>query len=72
MHHEPIWQGMTLRKQQKTTTVALSALYADIIDAIGWTSPRLRDSVVAFDRFPDTLTNGMVTQVKEIENFLGI
>ena len=72
MHHEPIWQGMTVRRQQKTATFALTALYADILDAIGWTSPRLRDSVVAFDRFPETVTNGLVTQAKEIENFLGI
>jgi hypothetical protein len=68
-HHEPIWRGMILRSGQQFT---LQALYDDILESIGWTSPRLRDSVVAFDRFPNTLANGMVEQINEIETFLGI
>ena len=71
MHHEPIWRGMTLR-QQRRLTFTLADLYADIIDAIGWASPRLRDSIVAFDRFPDTLANGLPRQIRKIEVFLGI
>jgi hypothetical protein len=72
MHHEPIFNGMTVRRQNRTTTYALVDLYDDIVDAIGWTSPRLRDSIVAFDQFPDTLANGIPTQIAEIETFLGL
>lgn len=72
MHHEPIWRGMTVRQQRERPTFALTDLYPDIIDAIGWTSPRLRDSIVAFDRFPDTLANGLARQIREIEALLGI
>ena len=72
MHHEPIFNGMTVRRQNRTTTYALVDLYDDIVHAIGWTSPRLRDSIVAFDRFPDTLANGIPTQIAEIEAFLGL
>lgn len=72
MHHEPIWNGMTVRRQQQTTTYPLADLYNDIIDVIGWTSPRLRDSIIAYDRFPETLRNGPATHVAEIEAFLGL
>jgi hypothetical protein len=72
MHHEPIFNGMTVRMQNRTTTYALADLYDDIVDSIGWTSPRLRDSIVAFDRFPNTLANGIPTQIAEIEAFLGL
>jgi hypothetical protein len=71
MHHEPIWNGMTLRQQQRTVTISLSDLYDDILDAIGWSSPRLCDSVMAFDRFPETLATGLPGQAKAIETFLG-
>ena len=72
MHHEPIFHGMTVRRQNGTTTYPLSDLYDDIIDAVGWTSPRLRDSIAALDRFPSTLAGGIPTQIIELEAFLGI
>lgn len=72
MHHEPIFNGMTVRRQNATTTYPLGDLYDDIVDAIGWTSPHLRDSIAAFDRFPNTLKSGIPTQISEIEALLGI
>lgn len=72
MHHEPIWNGMIVRRQRKTTSYPLAELYADIINVITWTSPRLRDSIVAYDRFPATLMHGHAVQIAEIEAFLGI
>lgn len=72
MHHEPIFQGMTVRGQNGKTTYPLSDLYDDIVEAISWTSPRLRDSIAAFDRFPGTLAGGIPTQISEIEALLSI
>jgi hypothetical protein len=68
-HHEPIWQGMTLLGKP---TLPLADLYADALDAIGWVSPELQASIVAYDRFPDTLQNGLVAQEKAITDHLGI
>lgn len=68
-HHEPIWQGMTLRSG---TTFPLADLYADALDAIGWVSPELRSSIVAFDRFPATLQSGLAAQKEAIKRHLGI
>ncbi len=68
-HHEPIWQGMTLRDGR---TFTLADLYVDILDAIGWVSLALRDSVVAYDPFPTTLRNGFVEQEQRIKQHLGI
>ncbi|MCA9878011.1 MAG: hypothetical protein KC442_09520, partial [Thermomicrobiales bacterium] len=72
MHHEPIWNGMTLRRQQNSTTHSLAELYEDILEVVAWTSPRLRDSIIALDPFPDTLRNGHARFTAEIETFLGI
>jgi hypothetical protein len=68
MHHEPIWLGMTLRNGR---TFPLADLYTDSIEAMSWTSPRLRASIAAFDRFSNTLNNGLARQITEIETFLG-
>lgn len=72
MHHEPIWRGMAVRDRHSTTMYPLADLYDDILDAIGWTSPRLRDSVLALDRFPQTLRDGPGAYKSEIETFLQI
>ena len=72
MHHEPIWNGMTIRRQNRTMTFALADLHADILDAIGWTSPRLRDSILAFDHFPNKLRAGQAALTAEVAAFLGI
>lgn len=69
-HHEPIWQGVRLNRGQPLVTLA--RMYADIVEAIGWVSPTLRDSVNAFDRFPDTLQNGQVTIAAQIKQHLNI
>lgn len=68
-HHEPIWKGMT---SQSGRHVALPVLDAHILEAIGWMSPRLRDSVIAYDRFPETLVQGEASQRQQILDFLGI
>jgi hypothetical protein len=72
MHHEPIWRGMVVRDQHSTTMYPLTDLYDDILDAIGWTSPRLRDSVLALDRFPNTLGEGPAAYRADIDDFLRI
>lgn len=68
-HHEPIWRGMTLRDGR---TFPLADLYADLLDAISWVSPMLRNSVAAYDRFPDTLAKGFTEQEDRIKQYLGI
>jgi hypothetical protein len=72
MHHEPIWRGMIKRRGSHVVTHPLANLYADILDAINWTSPQLHDSILAFDRFPDTLENGLQRQAQEIEALLAL
>lgn len=68
-HHEPIWRGMTLRHG---ASFALADLYANTLDAIGRVSPELQSSVVAYDRFPETLQTGVATQEAAIKRHLGI
>lgn len=47
MHHEPIWYRPRLHDEWK-----------EMIEAIGWISPVMRDSVLILDHFEDTLASG--------------
>ena len=47
MHHEPIWYRPQLSQE-----------WAEIIEAIGWVNPTVRDSILILDHFTDTYTNG--------------
>ena len=71
-HHEPIWKGMMVRRGQKHVTFTLADLYTDALDATGWVSSELRESVAAYDRFPDTLATGRADQEARIKTYLGI
>jgi hypothetical protein len=46
-HHEPIWHWRDLREQHAT------------LDLVGWTSPPLRDTVEALDRFDAVYAAGL-------------
>lgn len=46
-HYEPIWHQPEL-----------SNMHREIVEATGWISPVMRDSMRAFDRFPEVLHHG--------------
>ncbi len=60
-HAEPVWNRPRLLQH-----------HAEIIDAIGWISPPLRDQLTAFDRFLDTYHNGQRRIEIAIKSRLGI
>lgn len=69
VHHEPIWQGV---RMQNRRVVPLQILYRDILDAIGWANPTVRDSVAALDRFPAALHYGQRAIETDIKSYLGM
>lgn len=46
-HFEPIWDYADLEKR-----------YEQILEAVGWINPRLRDTLIQHDRFPEVLQRG--------------
>ena len=68
-HHEPIWRGVTL---QNRSTITLAQIHADIVEAIGWVSPTLRDSVVGLGRFPHTLRCGYAEVEVALKRHIGV
>lgn len=69
MHHEPLLYGFTLPGQP---TVALDTMHDDIVEAIGWVSPRLQTSLALIDRFPHVHTHGRATIAATLRQHLGI
>jgi hypothetical protein len=69
MHHEPLLYGFALPGHQ---TISLATMHTSIIEAIGWSSPRLQASVVVLDRFPDVLANGRRDLETAVKTILGI
>ncbi len=55
-HHEPIWYWQDLAQQHR-----------DILEAIAWIEPAMKDLVCSIDRFPEVYQNGL----DEIEDKLG-
>lgn len=68
-HHEPIWRGV---RTQSGKIVPLARLYDEMLDAIGWVNPNVRDSVVALDRFPTCLQHGKRAIEADIKTYLDI
>ena len=60
-HYEPIEYRKTLGKE-----------HADILQAIGWISPVMRDSIKLYDRFPDVYRTGREHVEATIKQHLGI
>lgn len=52
MHYEPIWLGMRLPNRP---SVNIETFHDEIVEAIGWVSPVVRDSVEGMDRFDEVL-----------------
>lgn len=52
-HHEPIWRWADLPQH-----------HADLLEALGWLSPALRDLVQGMDRFPETHTAGVAPHLE--------
>jgi len=68
MHYEPTWLGVTLDQRG---VVSLADLRTEILEAIGWVSPRVRDGVAATDRFPSVWT-GKTSFEADLRTRLGI
>lgn len=47
-HHEPIWYWQNLEER-----------HFEILEAIGWINPEVRNVVQVIDRFPDVYTHGL-------------
>jgi hypothetical protein len=56
-HHEPIWRGW--HDRGSGIRVALTTQHAEVLEAIGWISPALRQAVVGMDRFPAVYAGGV-------------
>jgi hypothetical protein len=69
MHHEPLLYGLALPGQP---VITLAAIHGNIIEAIGWSSPRLQAAAAILDRFPDVLTHGRSTLEHGLKRQLGI
>lgn len=61
MHHEPIWASPNLGR-----------MHAEILEAIGWISSDLRESIAWMDRFPDVYGSGRARVEAGIRKQLGI
>lgn len=57
-HFEPVWDGVPIPFKQTVAISNVEDLYRDALEAIGWISPVLRDSVRLLDHFDDTYQNG--------------
>ena len=60
-HYEPIGYRKTLGQE-----------HANILQAIGWISPVMRDSIKLYDRFPDVYNTGREQVEADIKQYLGI
>jgi len=68
-HYEPIWRGIVL---QNNRSVSLLDVHTDILDAIGWVSPTLQATTVAFDRFPNVYQHGRIMVGWNLKQQLGL
>lgn len=57
-HHEPIWYWQDLAQQHE-----------DILDAMMWIEPAIKDLATAVDRFPDVYQNGLAILDVELKQF---
>ncbi len=57
-HFEPVWNGVPVPLQQTVSIHNVEDMYADVLEAIGWISPAVRDSVMLLDHFDDTRYSG--------------
>lgn len=61
MHHEPIWYRPRLQQE-----------WEEMIEAIGWINPTIRDSVLILDHFDDTYRNGKDRIEMELHQRFGL
>jgi len=57
-HHEPIWYWQDLAQQ-----------HVDILEAIAWIEPAMRDLACAIDRFPDVYQQGLQEIEQKLKQF---
>lgn len=57
-HHEPIWYWQDLQQQHQ-----------DMLEALGWISPEMRELVMTVDRFDTTYNNGLDDITKQLDKF---
>ncbi len=57
-HHEPIWYWQDLERQHQ-----------DMLEALDWISPEMKELVMAVDRFDDVYNNGLVGITKKLKSF---
>lgn len=61
MHHEPIWSRPNLLQDHR-----------DMVAAIGWINPAMRDSISRLSRFPDIYERGRKQIEADLRNQIGI
>ena len=57
-HHEPVWYWQDLAQQHQ-----------EILEAIAWIEPALKDLVMTVDRFPETYQLGYGVIEKQLKRF---
>lgn len=67
-HHEPVWRT-PLRSRPN---INLAELHTEMMAAIAWIDPTLRNSAAALDRFSDVNLNGRSTIETSIKRQIGI
>ena len=65
-HHESIWRG---RRLPNGGRVDLATQHAELLDALGWISPELRESIVLHDSFPAVYQQGMAPFRERLEQY---
>lgn len=58
-HHEPIWHYHNL-----------SQGHSELLEAIYWLNPELREAIQLIDRFPDIYRSGLISTHQLLESFL--
>lgn len=69
-HHEPVWTGVRVITTRKHHN--LGTLHQDTLEAIGWISLDLRDTVRLIDRFPEVYAHDRAGIEQKILNHLAI
>ena len=57
-HHEPIWYWQDLQQQHQ-----------DMLEALSWMSPEMKELVMTVDRFETTYNDGLDDIKKQMEKF---
>ncbi len=65
-HHEPIWRG---RRLQDGRRIDLATQHAEVLDALRWISPEMRETISLHDPFPAVYQQGMAPFHQRLEQY---